>query len=82
MVERLVLVRQHRQRGVVAHRADRLFTIRGHRRHDELDVFLRVAEGLLAVEQRHAGALGLLPVGLDLIELDADALHPLGIGPA
>ena len=54
VVERLVLVRQHRERRVVAHRADRLLAARRHRLHDELQVFLGVAEGLLAVEQRHA----------------------------
>ncbi len=46
-------VRQHRQRGIVAHRADRLLAIGRHRREDHLQVFLRVAERLLAVEQRH-----------------------------
>ena len=52
VVERLVAVRQHRQRRVVAHRADAFLADRGHRPHQELDVFLGVAEGLLAVEQR------------------------------
>ena len=52
VVERLALARQHRQRRVVAHRADRLLAGCGHRAQQELDVFLGVAEGLLAVEQR------------------------------
>jgi hypothetical protein len=49
--QRLVLVAQHGQRAVVAHRADGFFAVGRHRRHQELDVFLRVAEGLLAVQQ-------------------------------
>jgi hypothetical protein len=52
VVERLVLVGQHGQRAVVAHRADAFFAVDGHGRQQELDVFLRVAEGLLAVQQR------------------------------
>ena len=55
-VEQLGLVGQRRDRRVVAHRAHRFLAGRGHRRHQELEVFLRVAEGLLAVEQRHVGA--------------------------
>ena len=51
VVQRLVLVGQHGQRRVVAHRADAFLAVGGHRQHQELDVFLRVAEGLLAVEQ-------------------------------
>ena len=57
VVERLVLVRQHRQRRVVAHRADAFLAGLRHRAHQELDVFLGVAERLLAVEQR-LGELG------------------------
>jgi hypothetical protein len=51
VVQRLVLVGQHGQRAVVAHRADALLAGLRHRRHQELDVFLGVAEGLLAVQQ-------------------------------
>jgi hypothetical protein len=84
VVKRLVLVRQNRQRRIVAHRADGLFAVRGHRHHQELDVFLRVSKRLLAVEQRHARALGTLPVAFDVVELHADALDPfavrLGVG--
>ena len=53
VVERLRPVGQHRQRRVVAHRADRLLAGLRHRRQQELQVFLRVAECLLAIEQRH-----------------------------
>ncbi len=45
-------VRQRRDRRVVAHRADRFFAGRRHRRHQDFQVFLGVAEHLLAIEQR------------------------------
>ena len=51
-VEHLRLVRHRRDRRVGAHRAHGLLAGRRHRRHQELGVFLRVAEGLLAIEQR------------------------------
>ena len=50
--QQLRLVRQRRDRRVGAHRADRFLALRRHRRHQELQVFLGVAEGLLAIEQR------------------------------
>ena len=50
--QRLRPVGQRRNRRVVAHGADRFLAGRGHRRHQELDVFLGVAESLLAIEQR------------------------------
>ena len=46
------LVGQRRDRCVVAHRADRLFALDRHRRHQDTQVLLRIAEGLLAIEQR------------------------------
>src|SRR5207248_10293229 len=52
----------------------------GHWLQDELDVFLRVAEGLLAVEERHLRLERLGLLALDLVELHADALDPLGVG--
>ncbi len=63
-VQGLVLVRQHGQRAVVAHGADALLAVGGHGAHQELDVLLRVAEGLLQIEQRGRGALD--PGGLRL----------------
>ena len=65
VVEDLRPVRQHRQRGVVAHRADRLLAVHRHRRQDHLQVFLRVAERLLAVEQRHLRAAAAAPARAD-----------------
>ena len=46
------LVGQDRQRGVGAHRADGLLPIGGHRRDQPPQVFLGVAERLLALEHR------------------------------
>ncbi len=54
-VEHLRPVRQHRQCGIVAHRADRFLARLRHRTENDLEVFLRVAERLLAIEQRHFG---------------------------
>ena len=64
---------------VIAHRAHRLLAVQRHRRHHELGVFLGVAEGLLAVEQGDARALRPLLVALHFVELDPDALDPLGV---
>ena len=50
VVEQLRLVRQHRQRRVSAHRAERLLAVVGHRADDETQILERVAEGLLALE--------------------------------
>ena len=79
VVQRLVLARQHRQRSIVTHRAGGFLAVGRHRRQKHLDVFLRVAEGLLAVEQRNVGtrARGGDFLARQLIELDADALDPL-----
>ena len=50
--QQLRLVRQRRDRRVVAHRADGFLAGRGHRRHQDFEIFLGVAERLLAIEQR------------------------------
>ena len=50
--QELRLVRQRRDRRVVAHGADRLLALHRHRRHQDFQVFLGVAEHLLAIEQR------------------------------
>ena len=60
-VQQLGLVRQHRDRRVGAHRADRLLAGVRHRRHQELEALLRVAERLLQIEQRHVGLLARAP---------------------
>ena len=79
VVQRLVLVRQHGQRRIVAHRAGAFFAHGGHRAHQELDVFLRGAEGLLAVEQALLEAAD-LALCRDRIEADAHGLDPLAVG--
>jgi hypothetical protein len=81
MRQRLVLARQHCERRVVAHRADRLLAIGGNRLHDDLDIFLRVRERLLPIEQRHRGAQRRRLLGIDVVELDPDALDPFRVGP-
>ncbi len=50
--EQLRPIGQRRDRRVVAHGADRFFAGRRHRRHQDFEVFLGVAEHLLAIEQR------------------------------
>ena len=45
-------VRQHGQRSVGAHRADRLFAVQRHRREQNLQILLRVSEGALPVQHR------------------------------
>ncbi len=51
VVERLRFVREHRERSVSAHRADRLLPVRRHRREDHFEILDRVAERLLLLEQ-------------------------------
>jgi hypothetical protein len=82
VVQRLVLARQHGQRAVVAHRADALLAGLRHRRHQELQVFLRVAEGLLAVEQRDVAGRRVTGVVGQVVQLDAQVLDPLLVGLA
>ena len=67
--------------GARQHRADRLLARLRHRRELELEVFLRVAERLLAVEQPHRRLERRRLLGVDLVEAHADALDPLGVGP-
>jgi len=78
-VQRLVAVRQHGQRAVVAHRAGGFLAVAGHRRHQDLQVLLRVAEGLLPVQQIDVGARRRRGLGLgrQVVEADTDALDPL-----
>ncbi len=52
VVEDLRAIGQDRQRGVVAHRAQRFLAALRHRPEQDLDVLLRVSERLLAIEQR------------------------------
>ena len=52
VVEQARPVGEHRQRGVVAHRADGLDAVARHRRDDDALILVRVAEGDLALQQR------------------------------
>ena len=81
-IEQLGARRQRRYRGVGAHRADGFLSGQSHRRHQELEILLGVAEGLLAVEQRQ-------PVGLSdrggrrgqVLQHDLRAVEPFLVGP-
>ncbi len=79
-VQQLRPVGQGRERRVGAHRADRLLAHLGHGRHQELDALLRVAEGLLAVEQAHIGAGRRRRRARQLMHADLGAVEPLLIG--
>ena len=82
-VQQLGLVGQHRHRRVVAHRAHRLLARVRHRRHQELEALLRVAERLLQIEQRHVGLLARDLLGQrQVADLDLRALQPLLVGVA
>ena len=52
MIKRLVLVRQDRQRAVISHRPNGLFSRCSHGSHQKLEIFLAVAKRLLQIEQR------------------------------
>ena len=76
IVERLVLVGHDSQGRVVAHGASWLFALHGHRRHQELQVFLGIAKCLLTVEQAGFGRHH-LGFTLHVAELDAHGFNPL-----
>ena len=78
--QRRRLVGEHRERDVVAHRADRLLALGRHRREQDPQVLLRVAERELAGAQRLA-RLAALALGQVLQPHDA-LLVPLAVGPA
>ena len=79
VVQRLVFVAEHGQGAVVTHRAQRLFAIGGHGRDQELEVFLGIAKGLLAVQQavgmRQSSSRG-FGRG-NAVDFDAQVLNPL-----
>ena len=79
-VQQLGLRRQRRDWRVGAHGAHGLLAGLGHGREQELDVFLRVAKGLLTVEQRHVGlGRGRLHVR-HVLEQHLGAVQPLPVG--
>jgi hypothetical protein len=79
-VEDLGLVRQRRDRRVGAHGADRLLAGDGHGRHEDLQILLSVAEGLLAIEQRLVRDDGGDRDGRHVLEHDLGALQPVLVG--
>ncbi len=73
------LVRQHGQRRVGAHRADRLLAVDGHRPDQHAQVFLRVAERLLPLQHRFViGLLGARAAGRSLMSMRLP-VEPLAI---
>jgi len=80
--QRLRLVRQRRDRRVVAHRAVGLFAGRRHRRHQDGDVFLAIAERLLPIQERQVGADALGRGIRQFLQHDLGAVEPLAIGMA
>ncbi len=76
-------VRQHRDRGVAAHRADRIVARLRHRLEEAEDVLLGVAERLLALQQVARRLGHRRQFGLDVVEvfqLVLRVVEPLGIG--
>ncbi|EHJ61206.1 hypothetical protein NSU_1794 [Novosphingobium pentaromativorans US6-1] len=83
VVEQARLVRQHRNRRVGAHRTDRIVGIDGHRLEEAAGVFLGVAEGLLAIEQRGVRGRQRVQLFLDHVEVLEHVLRlvePLLVG--
>ena len=80
--QQLRLVRQRRDRRVGAHRAGRFLAGRGHRRHQDVDVFLGVAERLLPIEQRQVRDRALVGGLGQLFQHQLGAVEPLAIGMA
>ena len=79
-VEQLRLRRERRDRRVGAHRADRLGAGHRHRLHQKVEVFLRVAEGLLAIEQRDVAAGDARLDGAEFLQHELGAVDPLAVG--
>ncbi|MEJ1968047.1 MAG: hypothetical protein WDN03_05300 [Rhizomicrobium sp.] len=73
---------EHGERRIGAHRADRIVAELRHRLQEELDVLLRVAEGLLAIEQRRQVVRRdrLLFREIEVFELELGLAQPLVIG--
>ena len=79
--QRRRLVGEHRQREVVAHRADRLGAVDRHRRQQHPQVLLGVAEGALAQPQRLVGERHFVR-GRQVREGHGVARVPLAVGLA
>ena len=71
--------REHRDRGVGAHRAERLATGGGHRGDEDLQLLLGVAEGALAPGHRGRGVDDVLALG-QVGQADQAGVQPLLVG--
>jgi len=81
VVQQLRLVREDREGRIVAHRADGLVAVARHRRHQDVQVFRRVAEGPLPLQ--HSLVVRLVdarPVGQEFQRHQVFA-HPLAVRP-
>ena len=74
-------VAQHGDRGVGAHRAERLRAVLRHRRDEDPHLFFGVAEGALPADHRGGGVHDVLALG-QIREIDAALVEPLlpGLG--
>ena len=80
IVEQTRLVGEHGERRVVAHRTDGFDAVFGHRREDDALVFVGVAEGDLALEQRDVVGLVVLRRLGQVAEVHEVLVEPLTIG--
>ena len=83
IVQQAAAVGQHGDRRIGTHRTDRILAPAGHRLEEAGNVFLRIAKGLLALEQAGRRLGRLAQLGLDMIEvleLVLRRLEPLLIG--
>ena len=69
IVQQAAAVGQHGDRRIGTHRTDRILAPAGHRLEEAGNVFLRIAEGLLALEQAGLRLGRLAQLGLDMIEV-------------
>ena len=74
------LVAEAGQARVVAHRADGVLLRLDHRQQHEVHRLDRVAEGLHALQQRAALEAVRAGLGVQVVEVDALLLEPLGVG--
>ena len=75
------MVRQDCQRGIVTHRADRLFPVQCHRRQKHFQVFLRKTESLLPIHQWNGRLEQVMSVFFQLMQTDTDRIDPCTIWP-
>ena len=79
VVEQPRLVRQHGERRVVAHRADRLDAVCGHRREQQALIFEGVAERDLPLQQRVVIRCRHFGCGRQIVQMHQMIIEPLAI---